>query len=51
MRADRLSVYGGLGLPAAAALAQECERGSEVLEEARRGAERFAGGEGRHGAF
>ncbi len=51
MRADRLSVYGGLGLPLADALAQEFGRGSQVLDEARRGAERFAGGEGRHGAY
>ncbi len=51
MRADRLSVYGGLGLPVGDALAQELERGAQVLEEARRGAERFARGHGRHGAF
>jgi enoyl-CoA hydratase len=51
MRADRLSVYRGLGLPVADALAQEFERGAQVLGEGRRGAERFAGGEGRHGAL
>jgi enoyl-CoA hydratase len=51
MRADRLSVYGGRGLPLAEALAQEFAHGSQVLGEARRGAERFAAGEGRHGAF
>jgi enoyl-CoA hydratase len=50
LRADRLSAYGGLGLPLADALAQEFERGAQVLDEGRRGAERFAGGEGRHGA-
>jgi enoyl-CoA hydratase len=50
MRADRLSVYGGLGLPPAEALAQELARGSQVLDEAMRGAGRFARGEGRHGA-
>jgi enoyl-CoA hydratase len=49
LRADRLSVYGGLGLPAADALRQELERGARVLDEARRGAARFAAGEGRHG--
>jgi enoyl-CoA hydratase len=51
MRADRLSVYGGLGLGLSDALAQEFARGSQVLDEAARGAERFAGGAGRHGAF
>jgi enoyl-CoA hydratase/carnithine racemase len=51
MRADRLSVYGGLGLPPGEALAQEFTRGSQVLDEARRGAGRFARGEGRQGAF
>ena len=44
MRADRLSVYDG-------SLAREFERGSRLLEDAKRGAERFTGGEGRHGAF
>jgi enoyl-CoA hydratase len=51
MRADRLSVYGALGVPAADALDREFERGAQVLDEARSGAERFAGGEGRHGAL
>jgi enoyl-CoA hydratase/carnithine racemase len=51
LRADRASVLAGLGLPAAAAMAQELERGRTVLEEARRGAARFAAGEGRHGDF
>jgi enoyl-CoA hydratase len=50
MRADRLSVYDGLGRPLTEALAREFERGAPLTEEARRGAERFAGGEGRHGA-
>ena len=49
MRADRLSVYENLGRPLGEALAGELARGSQVLDEARRGAERFAGGEGRHG--
>jgi enoyl-CoA hydratase len=44
MRADRLSAYEGS--PEA-----ELARGAEVLEEARRGAGRFAAGEGRHGSF
>ena len=50
MRADRLSVYEGLGRPLPEALAREFARGAGLLEEARRGAERFAAGEGRHGA-
>jgi enoyl-CoA hydratase len=44
MRADRLSVYDG-------SLEREFARGAALLEEARRGAERFAAGEGRHGTF
>jgi enoyl-CoA hydratase len=44
MRADRLSVYDG-------SLDREFARGAALLEEARRGAERFAAGEGRHGTF
>ncbi len=51
LRADRASVFGGLGLPFAEALAAEFARGREVLAEARRGAARFAAGEGRHGAL
>ncbi|HVC86023.1 MAG TPA: crotonase/enoyl-CoA hydratase family protein [Gaiellaceae bacterium] len=51
MRADRLSVYENLGRPPDDALRREFERGSQLLGEARRGAERFAGGDGRHGAF
>jgi len=50
MRADRLSVYENLGRPAGDALAREIARGAEILDDARRGAERFAGGEGRHGS-
>jgi enoyl-CoA hydratase len=42
MRADRLSVYDGT-------LEAEFGRGATLLEEARRGAARFAAGEGRHG--
>lgn len=51
MRADRASVFEGLGLPVDEALRREFERGVEVLEEARRGAGRFAVGEGRQGVF
>jgi enoyl-CoA hydratase/carnithine racemase len=50
LRSDRLAVYDGLGRPTDEALAREFERGVAILEEARRGAERFAAGEGRHGA-
>jgi enoyl-CoA hydratase/carnithine racemase len=51
MRADRLSVYEAFGRPVDDALAAEFARGSRLLNEARRGAGRFAGGEGRHGVF
>jgi enoyl-CoA hydratase len=51
MLADRASVFDGLGRPVGEACAREFERGARVLDEARRGAARFAGGEGRHGAF
>jgi enoyl-CoA hydratase len=44
MRADRLSVYDG-------SLEREFARGAALLDEARRGAERFTAGEGRHGRF
>ena len=50
MRADRLSVYEGLGRSPEEAMGLEFARGVPLLGEARRGAERFAGGEGRHGA-
>jgi hypothetical protein len=40
-----------LGRPVEDGLAREFARGAAVLEEARRGAERFAGGEGRQGSF
>jgi enoyl-CoA hydratase len=45
MRFDRLSALG------ATTLEEELARGSEVLEQARVGARRFASGEGRHGSF
>lgn len=44
---DRRSAYDGWGLPRDEALAQEMRYGFEVLEAAREGAARFAGGEGR----
>jgi enoyl-CoA hydratase len=44
LRADRLSSYQG-------SMDAEFTRGIETLGDARAGAERFAGGEGRHGAF
>jgi enoyl-CoA hydratase len=50
MRADRLSVHENLGRPTGDALAREFARGAAVLDEARSGAARFAGGEGRHGS-
>ncbi len=51
LRSDRASVYEGLDLPLEQAMARELERGRTVLDEAALGARRFAGGEGRHGAF
>ncbi len=48
---DRASAYEGLGLPFAAAMANELQHGQVALEhEAGVGAARFAGGAGRHGA-
>ena len=44
LRADRLSAYEG-------SLEAELARGAQVLDDARRGAERFTAGEGRHGTF
>jgi enoyl-CoA hydratase len=44
LRADRLSAYEG-------SFEAELVRGAEVLDDAARGAARFAAGEGRHGAF
>lgn len=51
MRADRASVFEGLGLPVDEAMRREFERGLGLLDEARRGAGRFTAGEGRHGSF
>jgi enoyl-CoA hydratase len=51
MLADRRGAIEGFGLPLAEGLALEARLGNEVLDVAVRGAARFAGGEGRHGAF
>jgi enoyl-CoA hydratase len=49
--ADREAAYQGLGKPLAEGLEIEATIGRTVLEEAGRGAMRFAGGEGRHAKF
>jgi enoyl-CoA hydratase len=51
MLADRRSVYGQHGLPTAAALLAEFHGAAEALADAQAGAQRFADGTGRHGAF
>lgn len=53
LRSDRASVYDGLGLPLADALAVEFEHGRKALADPAllSGAKRFADGAGRHGAF
>jgi len=51
MLADRRAAIEGFGQPLADGLALERQLGHEVLDVAVRGAARFAGGEGRHGAF
>jgi len=48
--ADRAAALAGSGLPLEHGLAIEARLGRAVLDEARRGAARFAGGEGRSGA-
>jgi enoyl-CoA hydratase len=50
MLADRRAAIVGFGLPLEEGIALEHRLGREVLEVAARGAARFAGGEGRHGA-
>lgn len=50
LRGDRLSMLEQWSLDAAAAVANEVRHGRGALAEAARGAARFAGGEGRHGA-
>jgi enoyl-CoA hydratase len=47
--ADRASLLEGIGRPIGEGLALEARRGMNVLEEAARGAQRFAAGAGRHG--
>jgi enoyl-CoA hydratase len=47
--ADRRSLLEGIGRPLAEGLKLEAARGEAVLEEAARGAQRFASGAGRHG--
>jgi enoyl-CoA hydratase len=49
MLSDRRSMYDGWGHPLAEALAIEMRLGLEVVEAGRRGAQRFAAGEGRGG--
>jgi enoyl-CoA hydratase len=49
--ADRAAALAGSGLPLEHGLAIEARLGRAVLDEARRGAARFAGGEGRSGSF
>ena len=51
LRADRQSVYRGWGLHEEEALSAEFDRGLSVIDEARRGSEAFAQGQGRHGRF
>jgi enoyl-CoA hydratase len=51
MLSDRRAAIEGFGTPLAHGLALEARLGAEVLDVAVRGAARFAGGEGRHGAF
>jgi len=53
MRADRLSAYEQAGLPLADAIRNEFRHGVEVIRsgETLAGAQRFAGGAGRHGRF
>ena len=49
MRADRASAYAQWDLPLPQALHQEWERGKTCLDDALKGATRFAAGAGRHG--
>ncbi len=51
MLADRRGAIEGFGQPLADGLELEKQLGNQVLEVAVKGAARFAGGEGRHGAF
>jgi enoyl-CoA hydratase len=51
LRGDRRSAHEGLGLSVQEAMANEFAIGLRSLPEARRGAERFRAGHGRHGDF
>ncbi|MDB5102064.1 MAG: paaG [Cyanobacteria bacterium RYN_339] len=51
LRADRAGVFEQWGWTEDVAISDEFARGSSVLAEGVAGAERFAAGEGRHGAF
>jgi enoyl-CoA hydratase len=51
LRGDHRSAHEGLGLSVREAMANEFAIGLGALEEARRGAERFSAGHGRHGDF
>ena len=53
MRSDRLSAYQQWDLDYTKAMGNEFEKGLDVIRsgETVAGATRFAGGEGRHGAF
>ncbi|HEU5198513.1 MAG TPA: crotonase/enoyl-CoA hydratase family protein [Ktedonobacterales bacterium] len=51
MRSDRRSAYEQFDLSFHEALANEFQHGFGVLQEGIAGAQRFAGGEGRHGSF
>jgi enoyl-CoA hydratase len=50
LRSDRRSAYDAFGLDERAALQQEFAHGQRVLAGALEGAQRFAGGAGRHGS-
>ena len=49
VRSDRAAVYDGVGVPLAQGLAVEGWHGSQVMDTATEGADRFAGGAGRGG--
>jgi enoyl-CoA hydratase len=51
MRADRMNAYEQFGQPLPRALLREWERSKHRIADGLEGAQRFAGGEGRHGKF
>ena len=51
LRVDRKSAYGQWSQGESEALAEEFRRGVKVLDEARRGAQKFVDGQGRGGRF